>query len=104
METLIVRVAAVPAAVLVRFVGELDAETAVRARAQALAAIDQPGEFIVLDLSELRFCDATGIRLIFSLGTAFAEAGRRFVVRRPTGVVRRVLELSGAERMVIIDT
>jgi len=104
MESLEVRVAAVPAAVLVRFVGALDAGSAPRAEALALAALEQPGDFIVLDLSELELCDESGIRVIFRLGSAFTNAGRRFVLRRPTGVVRRALELSGAGRLVIIDT
>lgn len=51
-----------------------------------------PGEELVLDLSELRFIDATGLRALASAATVLAAHGCSLTLRSPRPVVRRCLE------------
>ena len=80
--------------------GEVDILTVDQVRAalsEALAA--RPLE-IVVDLSDLRFIDSTGLgALIFGFQRA-RDAGVRFRLAHPTRAVRQILVLSGLLEVV----
>lgn len=61
-------------------------------------AADAPA--IVLDLSELRFIDSAGIRLLLQLQTRSSGNGSRLRMLRAGPQVQRLLELTGADRML----
>lgn len=76
-------------------VGELDTEMR-RAEASDATRIE-------LDLNQLEFLDASGIRLLLDLDRRSRSSGRRLRIRPATSPqVRRVLELTGvAEQLPI---
>src|SRR5512144_1385912 len=56
---------------------------------------------IVLDLNRLEFMDASGIRLLLALDSRFRSNGGRLRITRATHPqVRRVLELTGIDKLL----
>lgn len=85
----------VPGGVLrIRVSGALELAGRDRLRAAFLAALDARPEAIVVDLTEVGFCDTTGIEALVRLDIGGRE--RDVPVRmRPSKSLARVLELSG---------
>ena len=82
----------------IRLLGELDLSVieSVDREMRRAEASDAPR--IVLDLGELEFMDASGVRLLLQLSVRSASNGNRLRImgsRAPQ--VRRVLELTGAD-------
>jgi anti-anti-sigma factor len=78
-----------------RLVGELDISTERQAEELLLRTAEHPGD-LDLDLSELRFMDSTGIRLLLRL-TGQATGSVR--IHAPSAVVERILDVAGLERI-----
>ena len=86
------------------YTGELDHHA-------ARAAIEQtedllvlfPCEKLVLDLSELTFMDSSGIGLIMGRHRTMEAIGGSVIVRDPPPHIRRVIRLSGMERIAQIQ-
>lgn len=72
--------------------GELDIVTHPALARQAAAALRQPAERLIIDLSGLEFIDCCGARALAAL-TCAAPAGCPVLVRRAGRRVRRVLDL-----------
>jgi anti-anti-sigma factor len=81
-----------PTRTRVRLRGELDLAT-VGAVAQRLAPLRGRGEAVLLDLDELTFIDASGIRLVVDAAEDARRDGWAFAVTHGSWPVRRVLEL-----------
>jgi anti-anti-sigma factor len=83
--------------------GDLDAGTVllvVRAVATALAGCPAP-RVIVLDLAEVHFLGAAGVRVLCEAADHAAAAGARLrVVIGGNAVVSRALRLTGADRLL----
>ena len=78
-------------------VGKLDSEMR---RAEATDASK-----IELDLDQLDFLDASGVRLLLDLAQRFRRNGRRLRIRPATSPqVRRVLELTGVVGHLPLET
>jgi anti-anti-sigma factor len=77
--------------------GELDLANApvIAARVDALRANGRPAR-VVVDLSELEFCDSTGLRALIGAATEIRAAGGRLVVSVGDGNVARLLTITGA--------
>lgn len=73
--------------------GELDVASAQRLRKEVDQALAERPETLVLDLSELAFCDSSGVRVTIAAQRRAGAQGIRFVVVRPTGPARRVFEI-----------
>src|SRR3954447_8450510 len=59
---------------------------------------------LVLDLSQLRFMDSTGLAIIANAFRRMRRRDRRLVVAHPNGAVRRILQLTGMlERLEVVD-
>ena len=83
---------------VVRLVGELDIARVDDAEAQVRPALADGGPGpIIIDLSELEFCDSSGIRLLLQFEIAAADCGREVFLRQPAPVLRRVIEALGLE-------
>ena len=82
--------------------GELDLASA-RAADEALRQAERDARSLVLDLRELKFMDAAGLAVIIDANVRAREAGRRFVVRVRSSGVRRLLDLTRAERSLEIE-
>jgi anti-anti-sigma factor len=76
----------------VRLRGELDIAT-LGAVAKPLAVPRERREAVLLDLDELTFIDASGIRLVVDAAEDSRRDGWAFAVTRGSWPVRRVLEL-----------
>jgi anti-anti-sigma factor len=88
----------------VRFVGELDMAEVQRAETEVIEVLDRTAGELTLDLSDLTFCDSSGVRLLYKLHTETEERGRNMVLQHPTPLVCRVLELMGViDRLTIED-
>ena len=85
--------------------GELDQSTAPQLRAVLAEAVGEPGGGVLVDLSECRFIDSTGLSLLVETKRRLGEDERRFGVCCPDADVRRLLELTGIDQAVgLFDT
>jgi len=91
---------------VVRFIGELDMAVADRAEdagVAALSGLDDDGSALVIDVSELVFCDSSGLRALLAVRQKAAAAGHRLTLRRPSDTLRRLLLLTDIRREFDFD-
>jgi len=91
---------------VVRFVGELDMSNSSNAEEAGLAALtrlDDDGSPIIFDVSELAFCDSSGLRALLAIAAKVASSGRQVTLHRPTSTLRRMLELTDVRHLFIFD-
>src|SRR5690554_1717837 len=87
----------------VRLYGELDLHTVGKVREVIDQAIAQAvGKILLLNLSGVSFMDSSGLGLILGRYRRFGEEGGRLMLATPASQVRRLLELSGVERIIPI--
>ncbi len=79
--------------------GGLDLATSGELRAD-MSELVGAGSALVLDLTEVPFVDSIGISALLATRSAALEHGGSLVVRNPTNVVRRALELTGLDRLL----
>ena len=85
--------------------GELDYLTAPAAVESVGAVLDREPARLVLDLAGLSFIDSYGLnvlRVILKARHALAFENR-LILRSPAAGIRRVLELTGMDRVCVID-
>jgi len=81
--------------IVVRLAGELDIETSPELR-ECLERLDEQRHVsIVVDLGHLTFCDSTGISALVQGYHGCQKAGGYLRIEGETGLVARVLELTG---------
>ena len=82
---------------LVKVSGELDVASAhyLRAALDDVAGRDIDGP-VVVDMSDLRFIDGSGVRALLDGGHRLGRKGHRLVVRSPQPAVARVLRATSA--------
>ncbi len=78
--------------------GELDRATVPRFR-RAIADLDDPSH-LVLDLAELEFIDAGGLRSLVDIAHTARRSGRTVKLANPNAMLRRLFTLTGLERAV----
>jgi anti-sigma B factor antagonist len=78
--------------------GELDLATQQKLR-DLLSDVHNEGVgFVIVDLRRLRFMDSSGLRVLIDAFNEAATKDRRFGVVAPkSGIIRRVLEVSGTD-------
>ncbi len=81
-----------PGVHIVALRGELDMATA-KGLAESLTAI--AGSMVVVDLAGLTFVDTSGITALVIARNQITRDGDRLVLARPSGIVRRALEVVG---------
>lgn len=83
--------------------GEIDHHTAKKLRAELdeFVVTMQP-ETLAMDFSNITFMDSSGIGLIIGRYKLMKECGGVLEIRSPQPYIRRVLRLSGIERIVKI--
>ena len=83
--------------------GEIDAFTAT-AFESALMALDVAlGQRVVVDLAEVTFIDSAGLRRLLTMQRHFSKAAIEFVLRRPSAIVRRLLEITMLDAALTIE-
>ena len=96
---LTIEIRPVAGAVTLLLAGELDLASISTLRA-CLEQLDPSFDEITVDLAALSFLDSTGLATLVSTQHQLAERGGRLVVRNPQTNVRRVLEVSGVDRVL----
>ncbi|WP_327732879.1 STAS domain-containing protein [Streptomyces nojiriensis] len=89
---------------VVRVGGEMDIDRAPMLRDVLHSAITRPGgpdEIVVdlSDLSDLSFCDSSGLNALIHAQQTAAEHGRRIILRNPPPQLQRLLQLTGADAL-----
>ena len=85
--------------------GELDILLADDLREEWLPALEQlRPDRLVIDLSAVTFLDSSGLSLIVALHKLQERHGGRVVLSAPQRPVRRVLEISGIDRVIDVYT
>ena len=79
--------------------GELDLFTAAELTI-ALREHERDAPRLVLDLSKLRFLDSAGLALLIAQHRRAQHDGTKFAISNATGDVRRLLNLSGLDRIL----
>jgi anti-anti-sigma factor len=84
--------------------GEIDLSNARELESQIENAVPNTALGMVLDLSELRYLDSSGIRLLLSLAGRLRWRGQELVLAAPPeSRCRRVLSLAGIESTVLLE-
>jgi anti-anti-sigma factor len=90
--------------VVLRLTGELDIATADDMLAAGRRALEDARHGpLFLDLSELSFCDSTGMRSLLRLNHEALRCGRTVVLRNVQPNVRRVMEIAGFDTVLRLD-
>ena len=88
-------------AVLARVSGEVDLSNATSVREQVFDAVPNSASALVLDLSETRYLDSSGVRLIFELAERLRNRGQGFELVVPEdSLIKRVLLLTKVDAVV----
>lgn len=75
--------------------GEIDVMSVAALRRSLMRALEETTGTLVLDLSGVRFMDASGVGALVDVNNKAAESGREVVVTRPSAVVRRMISILG---------
>jgi anti-sigma B factor antagonist len=82
--------------VVIRLAGEVDLTVSSTLEATLLDAVAQgSARQIVVDLGQLRFLDSSGVHALVKGYHAAKTAGASLIVRNATGIVARVLRITG---------
>lgn len=87
--------------VVARLLGEVDLSNAAEVGARLTESVANDALGVVLDLSETRYLDSSGVQLVFELGERLTSRGQRLCIFAPDGApVRRVLTVVEIETAV----
>jgi anti-anti-sigma factor len=99
-----VDIAHVDGQTVLRFMGELDVASVEHALAQSRRALANGYSGpLVVDVSELTFCDSSGIRTLLKIETEAAQQGRDMLLRRPGLLLTRVIDTLGLDEHFHLD-
>lgn len=91
---------------VVHVAGDVDLESAddLRAALEVVVPAPQPGHQTVVDLADVPFLDSSGVRVLLEARTAALAGGGALVVHNPSGMVARVLEVTGVAGILGLPT
>ncbi|TDD25474.1 STAS domain-containing protein [Nonomuraea diastatica] len=87
-----------PAATVVRLSGDIDIFTSKAMRTQLMDALDSSHELLVLDLSDLEFCDSSGLGVLVGVQRRARSMGVTLALTAPTPHMSRLLRVTGLDR------
>lgn len=93
-----VDVAAEDGTPVIRLAGELDMVSVERVRPVVDRVLAGGNDRLVFDVSGLEFMDSSGIALLVSV----TQNARQVELRRPTPIVRRLIELTGLTELLLM--
>jgi anti-sigma B factor antagonist len=100
-ELLVVKVDVSGSRALCHAVGVLDVGTVAIFR-EAVEALVQADRELVIDMSEVTFCDSTGLGAIVGLYRLASDAAGSLTLRSPTRRVAAVLAMTGVDQVVTV--
>lgn len=86
--------------------GEIDIEACDELRRHLVLGMQhaiESGSRFVLDLGEVAFMDSTGVNAVLHTARQLMDRGLTLVVARPSRIVSRVLEVTGANQLLAIE-
>lgn len=86
-----------------RVAGEVDIATAAALEEAGNALLDGRPRTLVLDFTEVPFCDSSGLGVLVRLYNRAVVVGCRLVVRNPAPNVHAVLEMTSLTRILRIE-
>jgi anti-anti-sigma factor len=81
-------------------VGEADATTAAELRQTLATQLDTGARLVTVDASGLSFLDSASLRVLILAARALRGRHGRLVLARPQPLVARLLEITGADRLL----
>jgi anti-sigma B factor antagonist len=84
-----------PGHVLITLRGELDIATTPSLRDRLHAALQDPGPLVVIDLSQVTFCDASGLALLVGARRRTEPKGTTLVLAAPSAQLAKMLGVTG---------
>jgi anti-anti-sigma factor len=100
VDELQISVTAGPADTLVAVTGECDLHTGRQLRDVLTSELSRGVRRLILDLSGLTFLDSTGMQVLLSVRNVITVRGGILALVSPQPVVARILELTGADRVI----
>ena len=88
---------------LVALSGEADATTAAELRETLATQLDTGARQVTVDASGLSFLDSASLRVLILAARALRGRHGRLVFARPQPLVARLLEITGADRLLDVD-
>jgi anti-sigma B factor antagonist len=82
--------------------GDLDVATAPALTSAARAAIESTPRHLVLDATDLDFCDSTGLATFVRIAAQLEPHGHRLGIAGVQPIVRRILEVSGLDQAFVV--
>ena len=88
---------------VIQLEGELDVASCVDAAATTEALLSQWHGAVIVDLAAVTFTDSTGLNFLAGLNRRVTGSGERFVVRDPSPIVRRLIDVSGLDQCLPLE-
>lgn len=82
--------------------GDLDVATAPALTSAAFAVIESSPRHLVIDATDLDFCDSTGLAAFVRIAGELEPHGHRLGIAGPRPIVRRILEVSGLDEAFVV--
>lgn len=89
--------------VVLKLQGELDMASAPGLGRALATALDAAPAMLTLDLAGLTFLDSTGLRVLITASRRASGQGCTFVIRSPNRSVLRTLQLTGVEKLMVVE-
>lgn len=80
--------------------GRVDASNAARLESEILAAIEQSGPALIIDLTQLGYMSSAGLRVMLVAAKRAKAAGGKAVIQGAQPAVAEVLKMSGFDRII----
>jgi anti-sigma B factor antagonist len=85
---------------VVTLVAEIDVTNADEVREQLLSVVNQGASVLIADMSQTTFCDSAGVTALVRAYRRATEGGTKFRAVVTSLAVRRVLEITGVDRLI----
>jgi len=85
-------------------VGRLDGSNAATVEKELLGLLAEQGASVEVDLSKLDYVSSAGLRVFLSAAKAAKSKGGKLVLRAPKPPVLEVLQISGFDRILNIES
>jgi anti-anti-sigma factor len=104
LDTLPLGVAAPSTPTTVRLSGEIDIFTSMALRRRLLNALRYSTSMLVLDLSDVLFCDASGLGVLVGIQHRARAQGVVLALTAPRPYMSRLLHITGLDRSLPVVT
>jgi anti-anti-sigma factor len=83
--------------------GEVDIAVVAELRRALEDALEMPAPAVSVDLTDVRHLDSSALKVLVRANIRARVTGKELTVRATQGPVRRVLDLTGADRVLTVE-